>query len=126
MNRLVLMVLTVSISTVVGCTSTKSEAVGFSAIVEKIDSPGLIPLSETVHLADVEVAKELKRVNEEERSLAESDGPFKLEDYDKAIQQGYKGDRSFVSVMYPYRKPHGFLGHPAHFGVWVFRDNGEV
>ena len=79
-----------------------------------------------MRLADVDASKELKRVNEEHRPMAKSNGPFILEDYDKSIKQGYRGTRPFVSVSYLYRRPHSFYGHPAHFDVWVFRDNGEL
>jgi hypothetical protein len=126
MKSLASILLAASFSAILGCTSTKSDPTRFSATLEKIDSPGLIPLSEVVRLADARATKVLKRVNQEQPAFAEAEGPFNLEDYDKAIKQGHHGDRPFISVTYEYRKPHGFLGHPAHFSVWVFRDNGEL
>jgi len=126
MKRFILFSPFLGITLILACTSPNSESIRWSPTIDKIASPGLIPLFDAVRLADGEAAKELKRVNEENRSWVESDGPFALNDFDKAIHQGYKGTRPFVSIAYDYRNPVTFRGHPAHFDVWVFRDNGEI
>jgi hypothetical protein len=76
-----------------------------------------------------EVAEEvLKEFNNSEWAKELDEGPFKLKDYRRRLMEDndLNDNRKIVVVFYEIRKAVGFLGHPEHFSVWVYKDTGET
>ncbi len=71
------------------------------------------------------VLKELCDLNAEPRS-EERGGPFLFSDYRSGASRRVVRRRPVLDVFFEYSKPVGFLGHPAHFSVWVYCDTGET
>jgi hypothetical protein len=99
-----------------------------SPCLQRVDSPGMISLCEALELANAQAAAKLDEFNATWKCEYPGVDPdrFELADYDKAVCQDESDGRSYFAFLYHYRKPVRFLGHPAHFGVWVYRDDGET
>ena len=59
-------------------------------------------------------------------NATELGGPFRLSEYDRRGEHHSLEGRDAVLVLYSLRRPVDFLGHPQHFGVWVFLDTNET
>ena len=73
-----------------------------------------------------------KQAREVLRAANESPGlerykPFKLEEYEQTIREDKDANgREFVSVMYKLTRPVGFMGHPQHFIIRIYKDTKET
>ena len=76
-------------------------------------------------LAD-SVAKKMLNEFNKTSDAKQLGGPFFFNDYSKSLATDTVRNRSVFVVNYEYQKPVGFLGHPQHFGVWVYLDNCET
>lgn len=87
-----------------------------------------VSVQEALRIADHEAAAELDRVNASwnVEEFEECEGPSRLADYARDVTRRDMDGRPVVWVFYQYTKPAGFLGHPLHFTVLVFCDNGEA
>ena len=78
-----------------------------------------------VSIADREAARRLSAFNRtpQARRLG---GPFLLRDYERFVSAETDNGHSIIVVMYKYRRPVQFMGHPQHFSVWVYRASGAT
>jgi len=76
-------------------------------------------------LADSVAKKMLTEFNKSDEAK-KLGGPFLFEDYSEKLSIDTVRNRQVLTVDYEYKKPVGFLGHPQHFGVWVYLDNCET
>ena len=87
-----------------------------------------LSIDEALRVADQVASEDLDRVNaswsaEEHEELG---GPFELKDYERKTPQRWYENRPLLWVDYEYTKPVSFWGHPEHFTVWVYCDNGAT
>ncbi len=83
-----------------------------------------------LQVADKAAEEELARFNETEhgKKLAEKfGGPFLLKDYTRQVDAKKESadGRAGWMVHYQTTRP-APLGHPQHFGVWIYADTGET
>lgn len=76
-------------------------------------------------LADSTAKKMLNEFNKSDEAK-QLGGPFLFEDYSKKLTTDTINNRPTLIVDYEYQKLVGFLGHPQHFGYWVYLDNCEI
>lgn len=78
-----------------------------------------------VSIADREAARRLSAFNG--TPLAKRlGGPFLLRDYERFVSAETDNGHAIIVIMYKYKRPVLFMGHPQHFSVWVYRANGAT
>lgn len=111
-----------------GCAAVEPQKSRYAAADSRPD------LASYVERAD-EVAEEvLSEHNREVKVRLEREPQFRgligeyfLPEYERRVSERTDPDGNpIVDVSYKLTTPHGFLGHPAHFNVWVYKTSGKT